>query len=124
MAQRVCTVPPIYATCLRLESTSETAKARDQSGGARGYPTKQYGRHWDTQSSCRELDLVKARHGKAKGGGGIATKVLANGECTGVGLASIANRDDEGAHATIFSLADQASHDKRDLVVTGGCIRG
>lgn len=46
---------------------------------------------------------------------GTTTKGLANEEDTGVWLASVADADDEGAHATV-SLDDQAGHDKGDPV--------
>jgi hypothetical protein len=75
------------------------------------------------QGSRRKLDHVEARHGEVEGGG-TTTKWLANGEDTGVRLASVADGDNEGAHATVFSFDDQAGHDKGDLVDTEGGVRG
>ena len=43
-------------------------------------------------------------------------KELADGKDNGVGLASVADADDERAYATVFSFDDQASHDDGDLV--------
>ena len=58
--------------------------------------------------------------GRLKGVGGTAMKGLANGKDNGVGLASVADVDDERAYATVFSFDDQASHDDGDPVHTEG----
>jgi hypothetical protein len=75
------------------------------------------------QGGRRKLDLVEACHGEVEGGG-TAAEGLADGEDTRVGLASVANRDNEGAHATVFSFDDQAGHDERDLVDAEVWVRG
>ena len=73
------------------------------------------------QGGWRKLDIVEAPRGMVEGGG-TAAYGLANGEDTGVGLASVADVGDEATkvHATNFSLDDQADHDSRDLVHSGG----
>ena len=48
------------------------------------------------QGGWRKVDSRTARHGKVDEGG-TATKGLANGKDTGVGLASVADGGDEGA---------------------------
>ena len=62
------------------------------------------------QGSWQKLDILEAHHGNVEGRG-TATNGLANGEDTGVWLASAADADDEGAYASVFSLDDQAGHE-------------
>ena len=107
-------LPPIYVTCLRLE-TQRPETTKDSIG------TRQTVSHQAARASLGDsrvsmskvvggsLTLWK-RHGNVEGRG-TTTNGLANREDTGVWLASAADADDEGAYATVFSLDDQAGHE-------------
>ena len=66
---------------------------------------------------------MEARHRKVEGRG-TAAKGLADREDTGIRLRSVADGDNEGAHATVLAVDDQAGHDERDVVNAKGWVRG
>ena len=110
-------LPPIYVTCLRLETQRpETTK---DSIGTRQTVSHQAARAYLGDSRVSLSKVVggsltfwkRVTETSRGGGGGTAMNGLANGEDTRVWLASAADADDEGAYATVFSLDNQAGHE-------------
>ena len=66
---------------------------------------------------------MEARQRKVEGRG-TAAKGLADREDTGIGLVSVADRDDEWSHSAVLAVYDQIGHDERDLVNAKGWVRG